>query len=71
MDIREICNTFNAKIDLRASMYEPCSCFYCLCIMPTLAKCVLSPLIFAIVVDLIMSRAAGENTLVLKWLDGE
>src|SRR6218665_2089598 len=32
--------------------------------------CVLSPLIFAIVVDWIMSRATGENTG-LKWTEGE
>src|SRR6218665_2845393 len=33
--------------------------------------CVLSPLIFAIVVDWIMSRATGENTFGLKWTEGE
>src|SRR6218665_273652 len=34
--------------------------------------CVLSsPLIFAIVVDWIMSRATGKNTFGLKWTEGE
>ena len=33
--------------------------------------CALSPLIFAIVVDWIMSRATGENTFGLKWAEGE
>src|SRR6218665_2172231 len=33
--------------------------------------CVLSPLIFAIVVDWIMSRGTGENTFGLKWTEGE